>query len=43
MDAANEKKIMMTCCSHPEEQQQCWPCTMRIFLSLLVLRTEEWQ
>jgi len=26
-----------------EEQQQRWSCTMRIFPSLLVLPTEEWQ
>ena len=26
-----------------EEQQQHWSCTMRIFPSLLVLHTEEWQ
>jgi len=30
-------------CSYPEEQQQCWSCSMRIFPSLLVLPTEKWQ
>jgi len=30
-------------CSYPVEQQQHWPCTMRIFPSLLVLSTEDWQ
>jgi len=30
-------------CSYPEEQQQHWSCTTRIFPSVLVLPTEEWQ
>jgi len=30
-------------CRYTEEQQQGWSCTMRIFPSLLVLPTEEWQ
>ena len=38
-----QTQIMITCCSYIEEQQQCWPITMRIFPSLLVLCTEEWQ
>jgi len=38
-------EIRWLTCSYPdpEEQQQHWSCTMRIFPSLLVLATEEWQ